>query len=43
MEDTLIANSIQHGEDLDVKTVDYDYPEKDFDGCGDPDKFFEND
>merc|ERR1711909_63368 len=40
---TLIDNSIQYGEDLDVKTADYDYPEKDFEGHGDPDKMFEND
>jgi len=39
---TLIDNSIQYGEDLDVKTADYDYPEKDFEGHGDPDKMFEN-
>lgn len=38
---TMIDNSIQYGEDLDVKTRDYDYPEKDFDGIGDPDMFFE--
>ena len=40
---TLIDNSIQYGEDLDVKTADYDYPEKDFDGFGDHYKFFKND
>lgn len=39
----MIDNTIQYGEDLDVKTKDYDYPEKDFEGEGDPDKFFEND
>jgi len=39
----LIDNSIQYGEDLDVKTKDYDYPEKDFEGCDYPDKFFAND
>ena len=33
---------LQYGEDLDVKTADYDYPEKDFEGHGDPDKMFEN-
>ena len=40
---TLIDNAIQYGEDLDVKTADYDYPEKDFDGHGDPDQMFQND
>jgi len=39
---TMIDNTIQYGEDLDVKTADYDYPEKDFEGVGDPDQFFEN-
>jgi len=37
---TMIDNTIQYGEDLDVKTADYDYPEKDFEGIGDPDNFF---
>jgi len=39
---TTIDNTIQYGEDLDVKTADFDYPEKDFEGIGDPDNFFEN-
>ena len=43
MEDILIENSVQHGEDLDVTTADYDYPEKDFNGFGDLYKFFKND
>jgi len=39
---TMVDNTIQYGEDLDVKTADFDYPEKDFEGVGDPDQFFAN-
>ena len=34
---TLVDNSIQYGEDLDVKTRDFDYPDND--GEEDPESF----